>query len=209
MPKNLEEGKRWLLKSAEQGYAPAQFACGMMSRKANPSLGEKWMLNAAQQGDAEAQFWLGVGYEQNWFRTAEVQEAIKWYRKAAEGGNPDAQAELGQKYEHGEGVEQDYKLAAEWYRKAAEHVPDLGGAGQGRNRLGLLYMQGLGVPQDYVQAYFWFSLDGLEGNAAEAREHLAPAQIRGIERLINEWRQQHSLRPEVAAAIDVLEAKSR
>src|SRR5215467_14083444 len=29
VPKNLEEGTRWLLKSAEQGYAPAQFTCGM------------------------------------------------------------------------------------------------------------------------------------------------------------------------------------
>src|SRR5258708_36593413 len=89
----------------------------------------------------ETQFWLGVGYEQNWFGTVDIEEAIKWYRKAAEGGDPDAQVELGQKYEDGEGVEQDYKLAAECYRKGAEHVPNLGGAGQGRNRLGLLYMQ--------------------------------------------------------------------
>jgi TPR repeat protein len=64
-PKNLEEGARWLLKSAEQGYAPAEFACGLMSRESNPFLGEKWMLRAAQQGDTEAQFWLGVGYDQN------------------------------------------------------------------------------------------------------------------------------------------------
>lgn len=207
-PKNLEEGERWLLKSAEQGYAPAQLAYGLYARVANPSVGERWMLRAAEQGDTEAQFWLGVAYDQNWFGTVDIQKAIMWYRKAAERGNPDAQVELGEKYEDGEGVEQDYKLAAEWYRKAAQHVPNLGGAGQGRNRLGLLYMQGLGVPQDYVQAYFWFSLDGQEGNAAEAREHLTPAQIRGVERLTNEWNEQHRPRPELEAALRILQATS-
>src|SRR2546421_12367026 len=108
---------------------------------------------AAVHGNSEAQFWLGAAYEQGWIGATNFQEALKWFRKAAEQGHPDAQASLGQMYEDGEGVEQNYALAAEWYRKAAEHVPDLGGAGQGRNDLGLLYMQGLGVPKDYVQAY--------------------------------------------------------
>jgi len=209
VPKNLAEGGRWLLKSAEQGHAPAQFAYGLLSRLANPSIGEKWLRCAAEQGHAEAQFWLGVAYEQNWFGTVDIQEAIRWYRKASEGGNPDAQVELGQKYEHGGGIEQDYRLAAEWYLKAAEHIPDLGGAGQGRNSLGLLYMQGLGVPQDYVQAYFWFGLDGTEGNAADAREHLTPAQIRGVERLIEEWKQQHRPSRELLAALHIMEASFR
>lgn len=208
MPKNPEEGARYLLESAEQGYAPAQRMYGLMSRLANPSVGERWMLRAAEQGDTEAQFWLGVAYEQNWFGTHDIQEAIKWYRKAADRGDPDAQVELGQKYEDGEGVDQDYKLAASWYRKAAEHVPDLGGAGQGRSRLAQLTMQGLGVPQDHAQACFWFSLNGQEEFASEAKEHLSPAQLHVLEVLINAWKEQHRLSPEVAAAIQMLEAKS-
>ncbi len=202
-PKNLEEGARWLLKSAEQGYAPAQLAYGLMSRPANPSVGERWMLRAAEQGDTEAQFWLGVAYEQNWFGTTDVRETVKWYQKAAEGGNPDAQVELGQKYEDGEGVEQSFTLAAEWYRKAAEHVPNLGGAGQGSNRLGLLYMEGRGVPQDYVQAYFWFSLHGPKVNSADAKSHLSLEQIRETNRLVKEWKEQHRVSPEVAAAFHI------
>jgi uncharacterized protein len=209
VPKNLEEGGRWLQKSAEQGYAPAQRLYGLMSARVNPPVGERWMLRAAAQGDAEAQFWLGIAYEQNWFGTTDVKEAVKWYQKAAQGGNPDAQVELGNKYEYGVGVEQSFKLAAEWYRRAAEYVPDLGGAFQGRNQLGLLYMQGRGVPQDYVQAYFWFSLNGAEGNAADAREHLTPAQIRGVERLMDEWKQQHRPSPELAAALQTIEANAR
>jgi|SRR6267154_30568 len=161
------------------------------------------MLRAAEQGDTEAQLWLGVAYEENWFGTTDEKEALKWYQKAAESGNPDSQVELGQKYEDGEGVEQSFKLAAEWYRKAAEHVPNLGGTGQGRNRLGLVYMEGLGVPMDYVQAYSWFSLNGPEGNTTEAKTHLYPAQIREANRLVKEWKEQHRVSPEVAAAFHV------
>jgi TPR repeat protein len=204
VPQNLEEAARWFLKSAEQGYACAELAYGLTVRLADPSVAEKWIRRAAEQGDTQAQFWLGYGYEENWFGAVDIQEAIKWYRRAAEGGNPDAQVELGQRYENGEGLERNYTLAAEWYRKAAEHVPNLGGAFQGRNHLGLLYLEGLGVPRDYVQAYFWFSLDGEEGNAADAKEHLSSAEIRGVERLRNQWKKQHALSLEVAAAIDVL-----
>jgi TPR repeat protein len=201
--KNEEEAARWFLKSAEQGYVLAQRVYGLMSVHINPSVGERWMLRAAEQGDSEAQFWLGYAYENNWFGTTDLQEALKWYKRGAEGGNPDAQVELGRRYEDGEDVEQNYKLAAEWYRKAAEHVPNLGGAGHGSNQLGLLYMQGLGVPQDYVQAYFWFSLNGHDENAAEAKSYLSPSQIHEVEQLLREWKEQHRLKPEVAAALHI------
>lgn len=183
VPKDAEEAAHWFLKSAEQGYPRAQRLYGLMSVPINPSVGERWMLRAAEQGDAEAQFWLGFAYEENWFGTTDVKEAVKWYQKAAESGNPDAQSALGQKYELGEGVDQSFKLAAEWYRRAAEHVPNLGGAGQGRNGLGLLYMKGRGVPQDYAQAYFWFRLGGPEENTADARAHLTVTQIQETDRV--------------------------
>jgi len=132
--------------------------------------------------------WLATAYEQGWFGKTNFQEALKWYRKAAAQGDPDAQNSLGQMYEDGEGVPQDYRMAAEWYRKAAEHVPDLGGAGQGRNNLGLLYMQGLGVPKDYVQAYMWFRLANSETNLSEAKSQMNPAQILDAERMATEWK---------------------
>jgi TPR repeat protein len=104
------------------------------------------LLTKAQRGDANSQMWLATAYEQGWFGERNVAEALKWFRKSAAKGNPDAQDSLGQMYEDGEGVKHSYVLAAKWYRKAAEHVPDLGGAGQGRNNLGLLYLYGRGVP---------------------------------------------------------------
>jgi tetratricopeptide (TPR) repeat protein len=193
------EATRWFLKSAEQDYPPAEGAYGLWIKESNRAVGERWMLRAAEHGDASTQLWLGVAYEDDWFGTVDNELALKWYRKAAESGEPDAQVVLGEKYEDGEGVEQNYELAAKWYRKAAEHVPDLGGAGQGRYRLGRLYMEGHGVPRDYVQAYFWFSLNG-PGNRDDAKAHLSTEQIKATDALVKEWNEQHRVSPEVAAA---------
>lgn len=151
----------------------------------------KALLARAQHGDVGAQSWLGAGYEQGWFGKADFWEALKWLRKAAAHRDPDAQVSLGQMYEGGEGVERNYVLAAKWYRKAANHVPDFGGAGQGRNRLGLLYLDGLGVPKDYVQAYMWFSLANVEENLSYAKAQMTPAQILEAERMAAKWKRHH------------------
>ena len=158
LPKDAEKSIHWYQKSAEQGYAPAEYFLCLMHANREELENERCMWRAAENGVPEAQFWIGVAYEQNlWFGITDKQEAFKWFKRAAEHDHVDAEAALGRCYEIGEGVEQNYHLAREWYRKAAVHVPDLGGAGQGRNELGLLYMDGLGGPKDYVQAYMWFS----------------------------------------------------
>ncbi len=154
---------------------------------------ERKLLAKAQQGDSSSQMWLGAAYEQGWFGKTNVPEALKWFRSSAEQGDPDAQFSLGQMYEDGEGVSQNYALAAKWYRKAAEHVPDLGGAGQGRNRLGMLYLDGHGVPKDYVQAYMWFRLADFEPNLSLAKVHMTPEQILEAERLVVEWKSRHAM----------------
>lgn len=198
-----EEAARWFMKSAEQGYRLAQRVYGLMSVHTNPPVAERWMLSAALQGDAETQFWLGRAYEHNWFGATDAQESLKWYTMAAEGGDPDAQVALGQKYNDGEGIEQNYQLAAKWFRKAAQHVPNWTGARQGKDRLGGLYMTGRGVPRDYVQAYFWFSLNGPEGHAPYAKTQLSAEQIEEMDRLVKEWKEEHRVSPEVAAALHI------
>jgi TPR repeat protein len=188
----------WLTKSAEQGYAPAQQLLqpninriSSMTLDRDKVKSEMFLLRGAEQGNADSQFWLGVSYEQNWFGTTDNEEAAKWFRLAAEQGHPDAQTSLGQAYEYGDGVEQNYALAAEWYRKAAEHVPNLGGAGVGRNGLARLYEQGLGVRKDYVQAYMWFSLANGESAVAELRSKMTEPQILEAERITQEWKSRH------------------
>ncbi|HET7106387.1 MAG TPA: tetratricopeptide repeat protein [Candidatus Acidoferrum sp.] len=153
---------------------------------------ERCMYRAAENGVPEAQFWLGEAFDQNlWFGVTDKQEALKWYRWAAESHQPDAEAELGSHYESGDGVEQNYIQAGYWFRKAAEHVPNLGGAGQGRNNLGNLYLEGHGVPKDYVQAYMWFSLAGNDRSIAWIQREMTPEQISKAQRLAADWKLQH------------------
>jgi TPR repeat protein len=102
-------------------------------------------------------------------------------------------------YEDGEFVSRNYALAAKWYRKAAEHVPDLGGAGTGRNSLGLLYLNGLGVPKNYVLAYMWFALAEVETNLKEAESHMTPAQVAQAQRMAQDWTKRHSTQSESVA----------
>ena len=135
--------------------------------------------------------WLGAAYEQGWFGKANFHEALKWFRKAAAQGDPDAQNALGQMYSDGEGVRQDCAEAAKWFRLAAEHMPDLGGAGQGRNNLGLLYLRGDGVPKDYVQAYMWFKLTQHQTNLPDAKAQMTPGQIVEAEQMATEWKRSH------------------
>jgi uncharacterized protein len=184
---------RGLLQTAGAALQTASKSKSQLQKRTVPD--EKVLLARAWQGDASSQMWLGCGYEQGWFGKTNFPEALKWFRRSAEQGNPDAQVSLGQMYEAGEGVTQNYALAAEWYRKAAEHVPDFGGAGQGRNNLGLLYLDGYGVPKDYVQAYMWFGLSGGEpnSNVQFAKEHMTAEQIVEAERLARDWKIRHGM----------------
>jgi TPR repeat protein len=135
--------------------------------------------------------WLGAAYEQGWFGKTDFHEALKWFRKAAAQGDADAQNALGQMYQDGEGVQKNCIEAAKWYRMAAEHVPDFGGAGQGRNNLGLLYLNGDGVPKDYVRAYMWFKLTAHETTVSCAKAQMTSAQIVEAERRAREWKNSH------------------
>jgi TPR repeat protein len=190
--KDYEQAEMWFLKSAEDGYIPAQRALGLLYSHSDPAKAAMWLQKAAQKGDAEAQFDLGNAYEQGSLGTINYRQALNWLQKSAKQGHPEAQAMLAQMYEDGEGVKQNYVLAAKWYRRAAEHVPNLGGAGQGRNNLGLLYLNGFGVPKNYVQAYFWFSVANAERNASYAKAHMTQAEIAKAERMANDWKSHHS-----------------
>jgi hypothetical protein len=191
LPKDAQKSVHWYQKSAEQGYAPAEYFLCLMQANREDLESERCMWRAAEKGVPEAQFWIGVAYDRQQFGIGDKQGAIKWFKQAAEHGYVDAEVALGRCYEDGDGVEENYALAAEWYRKAAEHVPDLGGAGQGRNNLGILYMDGLGVPKDYVQAAMWFSLAGTEANLAAVQVKMTPAQILKAQQMADEWKKQH------------------
>ena len=200
VPRDLTVARNWMLKSAEQGYLPAQAGMGEMliSGRNNgviPDYGdaERWLRMAAAQWDADAQLWLGVGYERGWFGVTDHREALKWLRKAAEQGQPTAQFSLGQMYEDGEGVPESDSLAASWYRKAAEHSPAyLGGVWEAEVQLSYMYRDGR-LPEDNVQAYMWFAVVGGDDDMKQVARHMPKAQILQAQRMAEDWIKQHTL----------------
>jgi TPR repeat protein len=207
-----------MLKSAEQGYTPAQLAMGKMylinvrDNGPIPDYGDadRWLRLAATQGDADAQFWLGTGYERGWFGGTDYREALKWLRKAAAQGLPTAQYCLGQMYEEGKGIPESDSLAAIWYRKAADHFPDMGRVGgiwEAAVQLANLYRHGR-LPKDDTQAYMWFAIVGSSVVPADdydmkwAAQHMTKAQIAQAQRMAEDWIKRHTAKP-----VDLVQAK--
>jgi len=194
----------WMLKSAQQGYVPAQTGMGTLSIAGVKDNGpipqradaEKWFRLAATQGDADAQFWLGTAYQRGWFGGFDDREAFQWLRKAAAQGLPDAQFSLGQMYEDGEGAPESDSLAASWYWKAADHSPAyVGGVWEAEVQLAYMYRDGR--LKDKVQAYMWFAIVGssvdppTDDDMRQIARHMTRAQIVQAQRLAENWIKTH------------------
>ena len=163
----------WYRKSAEQGYARAQYVLGICYR-----LGEgvpqdykeavKWYRKSAEQGYAEAQCNLGACYYLGNGVPQDYTKAVEWYRKSAEQGDVAAQYNLGVCYQLGRGVSKDINEAVKWYRKSAEQGDadaqiwlkangySLEASAEEMYNNGEYYYFGTGdYPQDYDKAVEW------------------------------------------------------
>jgi TPR repeat protein len=216
--RDLAGARRWMLRSAEQGYVPAEASLGEMYLTNIPHEGaidgyadaDRWLRLAATQGDAHAQFWLGTGYQRGYFGAIDYAEAIGWIQKAAEQGLPDAQFAMGQMCEHGEGVPKRYTLAAKWYEEAADHVgvpPQLGGVNEAKSQM--VYMHRFGkLPKYDVDAYMWAaivdsSLDPpIDDDVRFIARHMKKEQIAQGQRMAEDWIKRHNAQP-----LDVAQAK--
>jgi len=110
-----------LLRRAEAGEAPAQYALAKMFFESRPpdfDHGMEWLRKAAEQGDDEVQ--------QNYARNlvglrgaAGAQEALLWYTRSATQGNREAQFHLGILLYEGKFVPRDELTACQWALLAA------------------------------------------------------------------------------------------
>ena len=191
----FESAMPWFRRSAEQGYAPAEYMYGGLFREGrwkNPQQLVYWWTKAAEQGDINAQLWLGARYEDGRDGVKrDYREAFKWLSLAAKQGQPDAQVTLGQMYEDGEGVPQDYGLAAYWYRKGSDHTVDLGGAGVGVHSLGELYEHGHATPLDYVFVYVYYARFDAADELHDVAKKMSTSQIADAQRRVEAWANPH------------------
>lgn len=212
VPRDFAVARNWMLKSAEQGYVPAQDGMGEMYLNNITHNGpipdyaeaERWLRLAATQGDADAQYWLGTGYERGYFGAINYREALKWLREAATQGLPWAQFGLGQMYQDGEGVHESNASAASWFRKAADHyayVGDfpIGGVREAAIELAYMHRDGR-LPKYDPQAYMWFaivdsSLDPpIDDDVKRVARHMTKAQIAQGRQMAEDWTKRHPWR---------------
>lgn len=187
----FESAMPWFRRSAEQGYAPAEYMYGSVFREGrwkDPKQMVYWWTKAAEEGNVYAQLWLGVFYEQGRGGVKrDYMKALKWLSMAAKQGQPDAQVTLGKMYESGDGVRQDYALAAYWYRKAADHTIDLGGAGVGAHSLSELYENGYATPPDYVFVYLSYAYTQDSDGVRDVAQKMNTGQIADAQSRVREW----------------------
>jgi TonB family protein len=158
VPRDLDEGKKWLLKAADQGQADAQQTLGMlaMPRTINGDAAEAmtWFRKAADQGRAMSQYLLGM----NLLKQGNAEEGRTWLDKAARQGHTGAQTALAQ-----------ILLKTRQAEDQAEAITLLGKAAEQQDRsaqvlLGQSYETGNGVAQDYTQAAKLYNKAAIAGN---------------------------------------------
>jgi localization factor PodJL len=130
-----------LLKSANLGYAPAQFYLAKLYEDGQAGLAKdlvearRWTERAAEGGDRKAMhnlalyFFEGVGGPKN------LTSAAEWFRRASDLGLVDSQYNLARLYEEGFGVAQNPAEAYKWYLIA-------GRSGDGESRMSALRIKG-------------------------------------------------------------------
>ena len=168
--KGMQKGlvDKWLLQSARQGYAPAQYqlATRYRNRKGKQDLVEafKLMSEAAEQGYLPAQVVLGNMYDSGEGVEKDGGKAFDLWLEAAEQGHASAQYNLAFKYPKEEGVDQDEEKAIEWKLKwmllSANH-----GNHFAQEHLARMYFYGEGVDKNDKKAFDLWLEAANQGNA--------------------------------------------
>ena len=158
------ETYRWFRKSAELGYAKAQYQLHFFY-----FIGDSLSLEDKELTDS-----VEIRFIKFAIPLKDDTEALRWLRMAAEQGHKEAQRGLACLYKDGDGVTQDYAEAAQWYQKAAKQ-----GDEWAQCELGKFYRDGHGVPQDYSKAFRLFSKSAKQGWTS-AQYELAVCYEKGL-----------------------------
>lgn len=117
----------WLMKSAQQGYHPAQRRIGAFYESGiNPCVRNiekalEWYQKAAKQGNDKAVFAIGRLYANGLDeRNPDHCKAFECYLRAANNGLREAQYRVGISLLFGKGISKDADSAIEWIKKSAD-----------------------------------------------------------------------------------------
>jgi uncharacterized protein len=138
---SLTQAHRTLKRSAELGFAPAQFMLATVLESAG-SVSSKKPLSKLKA----------------------ITDAVSWFEKAAQQGHPDASLALGTAYFLGRGTKLDYAQALLWYTKAAEF-----GDVAAQYLVASMHESATGTSKNLDTALMWYIAAARQGDVA-ARE---------------------------------------
>lgn len=155
---------KWFRRAAEQGFADAFVAIGVMYQNGNGvskdyTAAMELYHKGAKLGNADAEVNIGFLYRSGLGVRQDYAMAISWYFKAAKRVNADAQLNVGYMYRNGFGVPQDFSKAMEWYLKAAEQ-----GHAIAQANIGSMYEFARGVTKNYSLALEWYLKAARQGH---------------------------------------------
>lgn len=165
VPRDFVQAADWYRKSAEQGYAPAQYSLGLLFQQKESGImkddaeAAAWLRKAADQGNAPAQAALALCFSQGRGVSQDDAQAVAWYQKAVAQNNADAMVGMALLYEHGRGVQKDGKQAIALLQQAAGL-----GSSEAEYQLGIAYENGQDVKKDKNQAAEWYRKAAQQGN---------------------------------------------
>ncbi len=149
--------EEWYIKSANQGFAPAQNNLGVYYfRKNDYTKAFEWFMKAAEQGVANAQYCLGIMYSSGDGVDRDIEKAWNYFEMAAEQGDRASQYELGCLYEEIE----EYAKSEKWLEKSAAQDYS-----QAQKKLGDKYYYGRGCNVDFQRAAAWYKKAASQDNA--------------------------------------------
>ena len=169
LPRNVELGAEWFLKSAQQGHTEAQFATGRCyfygrGVPRDRVVGAEWYHQAAMKDHIQATYELGDCYFIGEGVKRDHAESLKWFSKSAAQGEKGAQFRIARIFEDGDPSVRDPLKALEEYKKSAN-----GGNAYAEYLVGTYYEQGKGVPQDIARAIQSYKIAAPKSEDARAR----------------------------------------
>ncbi|MEO5321709.1 peptidoglycan-binding protein [Mesorhizobium sp. CC13] len=122
---DMKSAGQWYEKSAELGFAPAQYRIGNMYEKGlgvdrDVSKAKTWYQLAAAQGNASAMHNLAVLLAMGADGTVDNDTAARWFIDAAELGVKDSQFNLGILAAKGVGMKQNLEESYKWFALVAK-----------------------------------------------------------------------------------------
>ena len=182
-----EQALHWNTLSAQQGYAPAQYALGLSHyykehMKPDPAQAFHWMEQSAKQNYAPAQYMLSIFYYNGEGTPKDIRQFTNWLIRSANQSYMLAQLDLADAYLAGDGVEKIPSRSFYWYKKSAQE-----GSTEAQLSLGISYINGDGVRRDWNRGLYWIK-QSAEQNYPDAQRELATLYYNGdgIERNVEQ-----------------------